>query len=93
MTSIITELVYIFVNGQGYGSFSLHCKPIVVLWLLSVLWLRFCLFDTFPISILNFLFNGYKFSYLELFIIFLSMKSLQWFCYKDILYCLEVIIC
>ena len=40
---------------SGYRIFSLHWRPIGGLRLLSALWMGCCLFDIFPISILNFI--------------------------------------
>ena len=65
MTSIFTELAYIFVqlkDASGCGSFSLHWRPIADRLLLSVLWSGCCLFDTFPISILNFIWEKTHYS-------------------------------
>ena len=61
MTSIITELVYIFFKGPAEGRLRVReflatlKTPIGGLQLLSALWSGFCLFGTFPISILNFI--------------------------------------
>ena len=61
MAFIITWLyIYLFrgqlKDGSGCGNFSLRCRPIGDLLLLSVLWLGYCVFQTFPISMLNFIF-------------------------------------
>ena len=58
--SIINELVtYLFRGKQKdssrCASFSLHWRPIGGLRLLPALWFGCCLFDIFPISILNFI--------------------------------------
>ena len=62
--SIVTELVNIYLfrgqlkDASGCGNFSLHWRPVGDLLLLSVLWSCCCLFDTFPISILNFIWSA-----------------------------------
>ena len=57
---MIFKCVYIYLlrgklkDAFGCGNFSLHWRPVGDLLLLSVLWSGCCLFDIFPISILNF---------------------------------------
>ena len=47
---------------SGCGNFSLHWRPVGDLLLLFFLWSVCCLFDRFPISILNFIRKPYDFS-------------------------------
>ena len=55
--SIITELVYIFVYGPAKVRLQVweFLAALKTHWWPSALWLGCCLFDTFPISILNFI--------------------------------------
>ena len=66
---------------------SLHWKPIGDLLLLSVLWSGCCLFDTFPISILNFIMwlNNYIFEILIVSHHLCTCSVFQYFIAKDFL--------
>ena len=68
----LKQYIYLFrcqlKDASWCGNFSLHLRPVGDLLLLSALWSGCCLFDTFPISILNFIkiqFHNYELSILS----------------------------